>query len=141
MGRWTYYLPLLLGTLLTPVLVVTHRDLLPALPPWQFWVLALGLGPAAGLLCQLVMVAAQGAFAQVLPVPGGRSVRGRAAVAAGTLLLLGLGLGLAAILLAFEQIGVVAIVLGILCGGAALAAIVAYAWSLPTAVRDFADER
>ena len=53
MGRWTYYAPLWLGTLLAAVLYVAN---LAQLPPWPVWVHVVGVvvgAPLVGLGLQL----------------------------------------------------------------------------------------
>lgn len=140
MGRFTYYAPLWLGTALAAVMLLTYRGLL-ALADWQFWLLLCVGSPLVGLVCQLAMIGVQGAFAQVLPVPGGRSLRGRPAMLAGAALLAALALGSAGALLAIERVGPAAITLGVLALAATFTAIIVYAWNLPTAVRDFTGER
>lgn len=141
MGRWTYYSPSLLGAALAALLLVTYDEYLPVAGGWRYWLIIVGGCVGGGLVCQLAMVAAQGAFAQVLPAPGGRSIRGGGAVLAGWLLLLALLLILAGGLLALEEVTPAALVVG---GAGVLALIAAgltYAWCWPTAVRDFVDDR
>jgi hypothetical protein len=142
MGRWTYYSPLLLGTVLSFILFLTYRELLPPLPAWLLWLSGCVGALLAGLCCQLVLIGSQGAFAQVLPVPSGRSIRGRGAVVTGVLALAGLGLGaVAGLLRAEEGLQFWSFLAGALSLASLLAAMAAYIWSLPAAVRDFADER
>ncbi|HPM23412.1 MAG TPA: hypothetical protein PLP66_05865, partial [Phycisphaerae bacterium] len=76
MGRATYYSPLWLGALLVLALNEPLRVGL-TLPDATEWLIVAALAIAAGLQSQVLLVGAQGAFAQVLPVPWGRSVRGR----------------------------------------------------------------
>lgn len=137
MGVWTYYSPLWLGTILAAFVSLSSREAFPPLPPWG-WALIVGVGcPLAGAVCQLAMVGAQGAFAQVLPVPWGRSIRGRGAVVSGGLLLACIGFGVAATLVGFEGVSTPAIVVGSISGGFGLAALGTYIWCAPTASRDF----
>jgi hypothetical protein len=144
MGRWSYYSPILLGVALALSLALSlHGSIegyFPALPGWARWPFFVGIALGVGLLCQLVLIGLQGAFAQVLPVPIGRSIRGGGAVLAGVLLLLAVGLGLAAGLLLLEQVGGSALVLAAFAGLAAAAAVVTYVWNLPAAGRDFGQE-
>ncbi len=140
MGRFTYYSPFGLGFALILILHGWVRESSPAVLaawPWLFvGLVAIGVG----LLCQLVMIGVQGAFAQVLPAPGGRSIRGGAARLAGGLLI---GCGAAALigaLLRSEGLGVASWVLLGLSAAQAAGAILIYIWSWPTALRDFAEE-
>ncbi len=137
-GRWTYYSPALLGTAVAALLCASYNEYLPALVDWQYGMLIVGICLATGLGCQLLMVAAQGAFAQVLPVPGGRSIRGGGAMLSGWLLLIGTALGFAAILLALEEFERAAWIAGGIGLAALAAAIVGYVWNWPTAQVDFA---
>lgn len=140
MGRFTYYCPAALGAGLTLTLAKTIAEAAPAMlrdSPWV-WV---GLSAlAAGVICQVLMVSAQGVLAQVLPVPGGRSIRGRAAVGGGFLLGSGVLCAPVAALLYSEGFGGAAwIVAGV--GLAALLTFTAlYIWNLPVARRDFSDD-
>ena len=86
------------------------------------------------------MVGAQGAFAQVLPAPGGRSIRGRIAVVSGGLILATLLLALIAAVLfkdKTEDLRTVARVIGAGAMGTAVSALIAYFWGMPAAVADF----
>ncbi len=141
MGRWTYYSPLLLGTIIAAILLATYREFLA----WQgamLWIGGICVAGLAGLACQLLMLGVQGAFAQVLPAPSGRSIRGRGAVLTGGLILLALALGLVTAALHAEP-GLTGWywTAAALSVASLLAAIGAYAWNMPTAVRDFGDER
>ena len=141
MGRWTYYAPLWLGTLLAAGLYAAN---LAQLPPWPAWVhvVAIVVGaPLVGLGLQLGLIGAQGAFAQVLPVPWGRSIRGGGAALAGSLLLLWFALGLICALLRSEGLVIAALVVGALALASLVAAVIVYVWHLPAAVRDFGPER
>lgn len=141
MGRWTYYAPLWLGILVILSLNDAIRRSLSTLEPWQQWVIVFCGAIAGGLHCQLLMLGSQGAFAQVLPVPGGRSIRGTPAVAAGWLLIAWFVLGIATLLLLLEGVSSAALVAAALSGAALLAAAAIYAWNLPAAVVDFGAER
>ena len=117
------------------------RAQLPRSDVWVQWA-AVGLAAVFfGLQCQVLMIGAQGAIAQVMPVPGGRSIRGRPAVAAGWLLVAWFGFAKVTLLLGFEGIRVAAIVLGVLAIAALVGAILVYVWNLPAAVADFGSER
>ncbi|MFH1748016.1 MAG: hypothetical protein ABIG44_13355 [Planctomycetota bacterium] len=141
MGRWTYYSPLWLGTVITIVLQLSYQGITPGSGGGVHWLRVAGIGVGVGLFCQLVMLATQGAFAQVLPVPSGRSLRGGGAVLVGWLLLLGLLLGFAAVLLGMEKMGLVSIVVGALSLGTLLGSAIAYLWKWPVAQRDFAEDK
>ena len=141
MGRWTYYSPLLLGTLLAALMCATYSELLPPMSTGLLVTVLIGGCVLAGVLCQFLMVAAQGMLAQVLPVPGGRSIRGRGAVAGGGLLLLWVATGAVAALLRAEGLGTAAVVLAIVSLASLIGAVLIYLWCWPTAVRDFADKR
>ena len=141
MGRWSYYSPAMLGVVLAVITFFTYQELLPSWPAWQSGMVLVAASVGGGLVCQLAMVAAQGAFAQVLPVPGGRSIRGAGAAASGWLLLLALVVGLAAALLVVEHVRVATVIVAGLAGALASAAVVIYIWNWPTAIRDFRDER
>lgn len=140
MGRWTYYSPLWLGALLVLVMNDALRASLPPLQPWAQWLIVAGAAVAVGLQCQVLMLGAQGAFAQVLPVPWGKSQRGSGAAAAGWLLIAWVGLSGATVLLGFEAITPAAMVLGVLSLGALAGALVIYIWNIPAAAEDFGHE-
>lgn len=140
MGRFAYYSPFVLGVLLTLLMQTTLYHARPVMPEWAWpWYLA-GIAAAVGLAAQLALVGTQGVFAQVLPVPGGRSVRGPNAVTGGWLLLATVAGIFATGLLLFEG----ARNPGLIAGGATIAvgiaATIVYAWGWPAAVTDFADE-
>ena len=101
--------------------------------------LGCGLVPLLGVGCQLVMLAAQGMFAGVLPVPFGKSVRGTKCVVIGLLIVAGMASGLVAYLLTGVGVGSATLLLGgasLACG---LAVIGLYVWLLPTAVADYVE--
>lgn len=137
MNRLTYYSPFLIGLGLS---FLMHQVIEAALPAeWLnakwLWVAVSGL--TVGLHLQILMIGAQGAFSQVLPVPRGRSIRGRGAVVGGVLIIGWIGLGLVTALLYSEDVRVavwIAAGLSLACGAGAL---VAYAWCWPTAAPDF----
>jgi len=140
-GPWTYYAPLWLGSLVAAALYVGN---LGQLPPWPNWVHAVAVvigAPLVGVQLQLGLIGLQGAFAQVMPVPRGRTIRGRAAVVVGALLLGWSGSGLAAALLRSEGLNVPPLVVAGVALVCLVAAGVAYIWSLPSAMRDFGSER
>jgi predicted membrane channel-forming protein YqfA (hemolysin III family) len=141
MERWTYYSPLWLGALLVLALNDALRSALPIMAPWASWLIVAGAAVLAGLQSQVLMVGAQGAFAQVLPVPRGRSIRGGAAAAAGWLLIAWVLLSGVTVLLSCEAVTQAAVVLGVLSVVALAAAIVIYAWNIPAAVADFGSDR
>jgi hypothetical protein len=139
MGRGAYYSPILIGFALALLSKDAYAAVLPAEPPWRFWLLASLIALATGCVCQLAMVGSQGAFAQVLPGPGGRSIRGGGAVLGGWLLLLTIALGGATALLAAQPEmtrGVIWLGVGI-TAAAAIATSITYVWCWPVAQRDF----
>lgn len=137
MSAWTYYSPLWLGAIIAGVVGYGLLDQFPPLPAWALWSCFAGLCLLAGLQCQLALIGAQGIFAQVLPVPRGRSVRGEAAVLGGALLLGWVVLSAVAGLLWFEDM----LWAPLAVGGASLlclaGAAITYVWCWPTAARDF----
>jgi len=139
MGPWTYYSPFWLGAILTGVLYANGYHALPEMPTWaHVGIVAVG-APLVGVLCQLLLIGAQGAFAQVLPVPRGRSIRGAAAVGGGALIILGMALSGVAVLVAVEHAGLrhIAMIIGGVGLAALLAALGLYLWNIPAAARDF----
>lgn len=141
MNRWTYYSPLMLGTLVPLTLHGTIAEAGPPLTPATYWPFVGAVCLGIGLLCQLFLIGAQGAFAQVLPVPGGRSIRGRGAVSAGWLVMVGVVLTVGGAMLRSEEAALVSAVTAGIGLAALLAAAVAYIWCWPAAVRDFAPAR
>jgi hypothetical protein len=139
MGRWTYYSPLVLGTLLVVAMNESLRAML-TMPDWAEWLVVVGIAVAVGVQCQILMIGAQGAFAQVLPVPVGKSIRGGAAALAGWLLIVWVVLSAVTVLLGFEAVTQAAVVVGIASLAALASMVVVYVWSLPAAVADFRDE-
>ncbi len=139
MGRWTYYSPFFLGLLLVAALsdsLIALEDV-QNLAPAMRWTVITGVALLAGLALQTAMVGAQGAFAQVLPVPGGRSIRGGGAQAAGTLLLLAAALGIVGGLIRSPESSLPSNVVWGLAGAALISSAIVYFWCWPTAVRDF----
>ncbi len=141
MGPWAYYSPLWLGALVVLALNDALRASLPPMEPWVRWLVVAGVAVAAGVQSQVLMIGAQGAFAQVLPVPRGRSIRGGAAAGAGWLLIAWVVLSGVMVLLGYEAVTQAAVVLGVLSLGALAGAAVVYVWSIPAAVADFGDRR
>ncbi|MEW6250236.1 MAG: hypothetical protein AB1716_06295 [Planctomycetota bacterium] len=137
MGPWTYYSPLALGALLVLALNDALRESLAWLTPWQQWTAVAAVAVGVGLQFQVLLFGAQGAFAQVLPVPWGRSIRGGAAVLAGWLILLASALGWVSGLLVSEEAVTAGVVVGVLGAIALGAAVITYVWSLPAALPDF----
>lgn len=134
MTRFGYYAPFWIGVAIgIGVLMADGYENVPA-PRGLF---IAGEGLLSGLAFQLVMLGLQGTFAQVLPVPIGRSIRGRGAVITGGLLILSVLAGVAARLVAVDEVTFATIVIGIASGICFLCAIGVYIWCLPAAVRDF----
>lgn len=138
MGRWTYYSPLLLGFVVALLAEDLYEPILPPTPAWQHWLGAALLSLACGVYLQLALIGSQGAFAQVLPLPGGRSVRGAGAVGGGWLLLAALALTFVCGLLLWESVQPAATIAGAAAGVAGAVVILIYVWCWPTAQRDFA---
>ena len=138
MGIWTYYSPLGIGFILVLALHESVGSSAPtAWPQWTYWPFVIVIGLLAGLLCQLLMIGVQGAFAQVLPVPIGRSIRGRGAVVGGGLIIATVALAAIAGLLKTQEMGLPSLVTGILTLAAAIGALITYIWCWPVAPRDF----
>ncbi|MFN0135136.1 MAG: hypothetical protein ACKVS9_03365 [Phycisphaerae bacterium] len=140
MGRFSYYSPILIGFALVLMMNPTVREHRPAMSDPMIWPYIIAVGLLAGLVCQVIMIGAQGAFAQVLPAPGGRSIRGSGAMSGGWLLLLGVLMALVCLVLGFEELSRAAWTFGIGAAAAVVAAVGTYAWSWPTAQRDFAED-
>jgi predicted membrane channel-forming protein YqfA (hemolysin III family) len=91
-----------------------------------------------GVILQLGMIGLQGVFAGVLPVPLGRSIRGRVATAVGYLLLSWFVLGCIGIPIGLLSGSPIAfVVLAVSSGISLLAAVLMYVLQIPTAVHDF----
>ena len=104
MSAWTYYSPLWLGMIVAGVVGYGNLEQLSSMEPGLRWtVLVLGC-VGVGVQCQLAMIGCQGVFAQVLPIPRGRSIRGRGAVLGGAFLLGWVGLGFVGMLLRSEAL-------------------------------------
>jgi hypothetical protein len=138
MGRWTYYSPAWLAIVIVGLMNHVVRGWLPPLPEWQTWLAVAGVALGVAVQAQTLMVGAQGAFAQVLPVPGGRSIRGSGAAFGGWLVLLWVALSSIAMLLAYEEVTTAAVGLAIGAVVSLAGAIAAYVWGLPAAQADFA---
>ena len=83
------------------------------------------------------MVGVQGIFAQVLPVPRGRSIRGGGAVLGGTFLLAWAASSTVAVLLRSEEMRTAPLVIGIVSLVCLAGFLITYVWCWPVAVRDF----
>lgn len=138
MSVWTYYSPIGVGFLLVLVLHETVGGYAPVeWPLWTRWPFVIVIGILSGLLCQLLLIGVQGAFAQVLPVPVGRSIRGRGAVLGGALIIAAVALATIAGLLKIQDMPAPAVVTTVLCSMAAIGAVITYFWCWPVAIRDF----
>lgn len=140
MNAWTYYSPLWLGALLVLALNDTIRGSMTYSDAKE-WIIVAAYAISTGILCQGLLIGAQGAFAQVLPVPVGRSLRGGSAASAGWLLILAILLTGVTVLFAHEGAALAAKIAGALGLGALLGAAIIYTWNIPTAVADFGRER
>lgn len=134
MSAFSYYSPFLLGVAFCALVIASGFEELVGTQRIVAYAVAC---PLVGLLFQFKMVGVQGLMAQVLPVPVGKSIRGRGAVVTGVLLLAAVLCVDGAILLGVEGMTRVVTVLAMAGGAFAVAAFGAYAWSLPAAVRDF----
>jgi hypothetical protein len=132
---------MVLGALLVLALNESIRAPYASREPWVQWTLVGVVAVLFGLQCQILMIGAQGAFAQVLPVPGGRSIRGRAAVLGGWLLIVWFAAASISVVLWMSGMFAATLVLQIIAVAALLAAIATYIWSLPAAMADFGDDR
>ncbi len=139
MGPWTYYSPLWLATIVAFAVFANspQLDWLPAdgLFYWTFGVVGSVL---VGVLCQLGMFALQGAAAQVMPVPFGRSIRGRGAKVTGFLWIFALAATLAVGLVASDADSAVPVlVFGVAAVALAVSGVVSYIWCASGAIPDF----
>ncbi len=114
------------------------RAALPPMSPGQTWLIVMAIALAVGIQAQVLMTGVQGAFAQVLPLPIGRSIRGGGAALTGWLLIAWVGLSAVTVLLGYEAVTRAAVVIGVLSLVALAAALVSYIWNIPAAQRDFA---
>ena len=134
MSRMGYFAPGIVGVVVGLVYVVfggAERDAAERVT------LGCILVPVLFALCQLSMIASQGVFARVLPVPVGRSIRGGKCLAIGLLIDAAIASSLIAILLVRVETDTTAVVVMATSGACWLAAVLVYLWSLPTAVADF----
>lgn len=137
MNAWTYYSPLWGGAIAAGVVYYNILETVP--PTWRYagWAGCI----VAALICQLLMIGAQGAFGQVVPVIGGRSIRGSGALLCGSLILAGTGLLLIGGLLTYETVTLGGRFVMVAGGAGLVTALGTYFWNIPAAVRDFADEK
>ncbi len=141
MSRWSYYSPFIVGLLL-PLTLYDHileSDRVIVLPEPARWAVLAGVCLACAIHAQLAMIACQGSFARVLPVPFGRSMRGREASLCGWFLLGYLTLACAALLVRGDEFTLIWRILLAAALACLLAAAIAYIWGWPAAVRDFDD--
>ena len=140
MGPLTYYLPFIFGLLLPFGCHQTYMDQprVMQMDPWQQWMVIAGFGLAYAIIFQALMIGSQGAFAQVLPVPFGKSVRGRGAVVCGATLIGAVICASAGAFLYYEDATTPALVTLAIAAGFGVVSLVAYVWAWPMAVRDFA---
>ena len=137
MSRMGYFSPGLMGGLAGLVFAVFHRgDDTTA----ERLLLASALVPGSFIFCQLLMFAAQGIFASVLPVPFGKSLRGTKCIVVGSLMVAAAVTGMLAYLFSRAESGRATLVLGGLSLVCTLASLGWYLWSLPTATADFSEE-
>lgn len=141
MGPWTYYSPFAVGILLVLALSDTFRLDGAGASGWSSYAWLVLLALSAGVIAQLLMFGFQGAFAQVLPVPKHKSIRGPSAVRAGYLILVAAVAALVAFLLNAETLITASRAVAILAAATGVAAGLIYIWAIPTAVYDFGDER
>lgn len=141
MSPFAYYSPMLVGVVLIFSMSGAIRESYPTYSDAAWYAMLTYLALRTAVHCQFIMIGLQGVYAQVLPVPMGKSIRGGAAVAAGSLILIS-ALGFAAwALLISEWMVIGATIAAIIATGSGLGAAVVYVWNIPAAVRDFADER
>ena len=134
MGRIGYFSPGIIGALAGLVYTLFGVGDYSALDRLM---LGCTLVPLLFMVCQLLMVAAQGVFARVLPVPFGKSLRGMKCLAIGLLIVVAIGSSMVTGLLARVEVGPAAMIVGGLSLVCWLTTIGLYLWSLPTAVADF----
>jgi len=141
MGPWTYYAPFWLGSILVGVAGYSHLDQYPQFEPWLRWTLFVVGCLLAGVQFQLVMIGTQGIFAQVLPAPGGRSIRGRGAAIGGALLILWFVAGAVGGVLKSKDLETAPLILGGIALAGLIGALMTYIWCWPIAARDFDKQR
>lgn len=137
MGRSTYYAPLYVGLIVGLLGRDIYGGSIAPEPPWLHWLAVIGISLGFGIACQLAFVGAQGLLAQVLPVPGGRSIRGLGARTAGSTLLFGIAGVAVTLLLVSEAVTLAATISGGVTATLLVTAVIVYFWSLPGAVADF----
>jgi len=138
MGFWAYYSPSWLGFLFALLMHDQIRAAHPTLGTGAFVAVLIGYGVALGAFSQLMLMGLQGVSAQVLPVPRGRSIRGRPATVGGFLVLLfGVTAVVTAVLFqASAERGT--LIAGVVCGLVGVGTLLHYLWNAGTAVQDFA---
>lgn len=139
MGAVTYYSPFFIGIIFT----FLRREVV--LDSWTTaggsaetaWIWFTTIACRNAVFAQFLLIGAQGVLAQVLPVPIGRSIRGRTAAWIGAQIIITIACAIAAGLFhSEERLWLYWTFLGI--GGVTLAiAALLYIWNLPTAIRDF----
>jgi hypothetical protein len=137
MGPWTYYSPLWLGAIIAGVVGYSALDQFPSMPVWLLWLVFVVGCVLVGVQCQLVLIGAQGIFAQVLPVPRGRSIRGRGAAVGGSFLIGWVVFSVVAVLFRSEEMRAAPLALGVVALLCLAGAVITYVWCWPLAVRDF----
>ncbi len=137
MNALTYYSPLWLGVLIVVALNESVRGMVPTYSPAAQWGVVSIVAIVAALQCQVLMIGAQGAFAQALPVPFGKTVRGGYAVFAGWMLIAWVGLSGVTVLLGYQAVTAASRMVGIASFAALGVFFATYFWSLPTATADF----
>lgn len=140
MNRFTYYTPLLAGFALAALM---HDMIWERIGQGRFsenlhWAVVIIAGFLWGIQFQLLMLGSQGVFAQALPMPGGRTIRGGIAMLCGGCIWLATIAFFIARMVAEVQMYLAAGILGGIALLAAAGAILSYVWGWPTAARDFA---
>lgn len=147
MSKLAYYSPFLIGMVLGPPLTYFQTaELWATMSDARRLLMVPGYLIAGVLLAislQLLMIGLQGVTGGVVPVYGGRSIRGTRAVVIGLLILVWNGVGATALLSLrtirelptswFWFLSVVSVV-------SLVGFIGTYLWCIPNAVRDFVDE-
>lgn len=141
MGPFAYYSPFILGCIFALVMGDSLHDTFPTVTGLAWHGLRAASALVTGLLFQFILFGLQGVYAQVLPVPFGRSIRGGAAVATGGLSLL-CAISFVATALLLSEGMLIGFLIAIIVGVASIiVAGLIYVWNLPAALRDFADDR
>lgn len=136
-GRSTYYAPFYIGFIIALLARDIYGGSIPPEPVWRHWLAVIGISLGFALACQLSFIGMQGFSAQVLPVPGGRSIRGTGARTTGSALLIGLAGLVVTFMLASETVSTAATISAVLSASLLIVAVIGYLWSLPAAVSDF----